>query len=251
VDPTVNEFEIQTQDADSQFASLLSMARGGSLEVTERHSRFLVSVASELGNFELYFSVQDVMQKQATVSTFWEHFHDCDFADTFAEEAIEFLAVHFLEFEQSFLTGLPVSVLGQIIERPSLHIESEDSLFQFVISQIESTPDYLPLLGLVRFDYLKKTHIDQFVLWSFEHFDDLEMAISLWRAIAKRLSARVDIDAPLSSRYRNLLCPREGSPLDGIIARLTRACGGNVHSRGIVMCLSQFLRPELSCEECC
>jgi hypothetical protein len=60
------------------------------------------------------------------------------------------------------------------------------------------------------------------------------MTHSLWRAIAKRLSKTLNDYQVVSSRYRNLFQPRDNFPLDGIVAELTRICGGNVHERGVV-----------------
>jgi hypothetical protein len=235
LDPTINEFVIETEDPEHQFASLLSLGRGESLAVPEPNLPFLASVASELGNCELYFSVHNVQQKAVTVSTFCEHFKDCDFVDNFSKEAIEFLAAHFFEFEQSFLTGLPIELLTQILGDESLTIESEDSLFEFVLSRLELNPSSATvLLEFVRFEFLTKSAIDKFVLWSFDHFHEMEITLSLWKAIAKRLSAQGNPSFPITSRYRNLFSLREGSPLDGIIAELTRAYGGNVHEREIV-----------------
>jgi hypothetical protein len=81
---------------------------------------------------------------------------------------------------------------------------------------------------------LTKSAIDEFIKWSFEHFDEFEMTISFWESITKRLSGTSNPDWRVSSRYHNQIRPREGFPLDGIISELTRIHGGNVHERGIV-----------------
>jgi hypothetical protein len=241
-DPTLNEITIETKDPEHQFESILSIGRGESIEVNESSIRFVASIASELGNFELYFSVHELIDRKVTgpVSEFCEHFKDWGFVGDFSDEAIDFLAVRFFEFEKSFQSGLPFSVLSRIFGHPSLRVESEDWLFEFIISQLESNPNpdsksnYIGLLEFVRFEYLTKTGIENFIEWSFVHFDDLEMRIPLWRSITKRLSGTATIDLPKSSRYARLFRVREDSRLDGIIADLTRRHGGNVHARGIV-----------------
>jgi hypothetical protein len=242
IDPTFNELEIETEDPDHQFESIVSIGRGGSIDIIESNSRFLASVASELGNFELYFSVHDLMQTNGTVSTFCEHFKDWGFTDHFSDDAIDFLAVHFWEFDKSFQSGLPISVLSQIFGHPSLRVESEDWLLDFIVSQIEWNPTFAVLLEFVRFDYLTKFGIDKFIAWSFDHFADFEMTTPLWRAITKRLSRTATADLPKSSRYPTLARVREDSLLDGIIAELTRIHGGNVHDREIVIVSASSIR---------
>jgi hypothetical protein len=232
----VTEIEIKTEDPAHQFESILSIGRGGSIEVNESNFRFVGSVAIELGNLELYFSVHELIDGKVTgpVSAFCEQFKDWVFTDDLSDEAIDFLAVRFFEFENSFRNSLPFSILSQILSHPSLRVESEDWLFEFIISQIESKSNYVGLLEFVRFEYLTRTRIDKFIEWSFVHFDELEMRIPLWLAITKRLSGTAIVDVAKSSRYARPSRVREGSPLDGIIAELTRRHGGNVHARGIV-----------------
>jgi hypothetical protein len=249
-DPTVSEFVIKTKDRDREFKSIISAGRGRSVVVTERTYRVLASVASELGNLELYFAIHNLIHPTVAISTFVEHFKDCEFVDHFPEEAIEFLSDHLFEFDKSFLAGLPISLLSQIFGHPSLRIESEDSLFDFVISQIESKGSHSGLLEFVRFEYLTKSTIERFVALSSTHFDELEMTRSLWQAIANRLSAVVTVAIPQLQRYPNAFRlgdqtggakqfrPQEGAPLDGIIAELTRTHGGNVLAQRIVGVLS-------------
>jgi hypothetical protein len=118
------------------------------------------------------------------------------------------------------------------------------------------------LLEFVRFEYLTKCGIDKFIEWSFEHFEDFKITIPVWRAITTRLSGTAQVALPNSSRYPKSSLPqsspptkpsektfrvREGFPLDGIIAELTRRHGGNVHERGIVDVSSSSVHSSASC----
>jgi hypothetical protein len=168
------------------------------------------------------------------MSKFCEDFKGYDFGSVLSEKVIEFLAVHFVELERSFQKGLSVSVLYQILGHPSLALESEDWLFEFIISQSESNQESVSLLEFVRFEFLRKSTIETFVMWSLEHFNELEFTISLWRAITNRLSEGDNTSRPISRRYAAVFLPQTGAPLDGVIADLTRKHGGNVHERDIV-----------------
>jgi hypothetical protein len=57
LDPTMNEFVIETEDPGHDFETFLRLGRGLEVEVNERNRRFLLSVSSELGNCELYSSL--------------------------------------------------------------------------------------------------------------------------------------------------------------------------------------------------
>jgi hypothetical protein len=80
----------------------------------------------------------------------------------------------------------------------------------------------------------------EFVSWSCQNLDQIEFSISLWQALCCRLS--LDITALPSSvakfrttRFRSVCFPPTSTAsLDGIIAHLTRECGGNVSELGIV-----------------
>jgi hypothetical protein len=124
--------------------------------------------------------------------------------------------------------------VSQILNHPSHRLKTEDCLFEFVISQIKSNRSFVQVLEFIRFEFLTKSAIDDFIKWSFEHFDELEMTISLWESITKRLSGTVNPDCSNSLRYGNQIRRREGFPLVGIISKLTRMHGGNVHERGII-----------------
>jgi hypothetical protein len=234
-DPTMNEFVIETEDCEDEFGAFLSIGRGESVEVDEGNLRFLFSVARELGNFELSFSLQEVLQTTVPISGFAEHFKSLELGEDLSESAIEFLSIHFFEFEKSFLKYLPISVLCGILSHRSLRVESEDWLVKFIMSEIDSIGNAVLLLEFVRFEFLKKSTIDSFIDWSFDHFDDLDLTISLWRSLTRRLSEGLKVGSCPTERWvGKRFDPVEGSGLDGIIAHLSRKHGGNVHVGGIV-----------------
>jgi hypothetical protein len=231
----MNEFVIETEDVEHDFETFLGLGRGVEVEVNERNRRFLLSVASELGNCEVYFALWASLQTNVTVCKFCEDFECAEIGAMFSEKAIEFLAVHFFELDRSFQNDLSFSVLYQILGHPSLALETEDSLLEFIISQSESNRESVSLLEFVRFEFLRQSTIKKFVGWSLEHFSELDITISLWRTITNRLSEGDSAVRPLSRRYPTGFHPWNGSPLDGIITYLTRRYGGNVDERGIVI----------------
>jgi hypothetical protein len=110
------------------------------------------------------------VQKTVTVSTFCGLFTSSETDESFWEKGMEFLASHGCELSQTFLCDLPISVLSRILEHASLTLKSEDSLYDFAISQIDSRPDSIGLLAYVRFEFLTTATMAQFGTWSCGQF---------------------------------------------------------------------------------
>jgi hypothetical protein len=76
VDVTVNEINIEVEDVNTEFCSLLSLRFGSSLSVTDDNCLFLLSIAREMNNWELCFSVHDVSEEHLIISEFCQQFED-------------------------------------------------------------------------------------------------------------------------------------------------------------------------------
>jgi hypothetical protein len=241
-DPSFCEFEIKTADRCGEFGDFLSLGRSGSVSVTSENIDFFVSIAGELENSELYLLLRGSVGDSATVSSFWDRFQDSGFFESplISSDVISFIASHFCDFDRSFLRRLPISTLILVLSHESLTIASEDLLYDFVISlfDVESTNDgsAVALLELIRYEYLSASTIRAFVEWISSHFEVIGNSVGLWRALSVRLSLSVSVSPSLvNSRFRILAFhPSADGSLDGIIAYLSRECGGNVHERGIV-----------------
>jgi hypothetical protein len=173
-------------------------------------------------------------------------FSDWNSFDCLSDRAADFLASHLLEIPSLFLQTLPTSVVAQILSRDCLQIESEDSLLDIILSRLERDGNGEELLEFVRFEFLASNGIDRFISWSCEHFDSLHVTISVWKCVTKRLSLNVTpgyVDSRLPARS---FVPTPGSPLNGIIAFLTKEHGGNVEDRGIVSISSSSVSGRLS-----
>jgi hypothetical protein len=159
-EPSLSEFVIATPDSGQHFGEILSAGRGASLSVTEVNRPFLVSVAAELENVELYWLLNDPAKDGATVSEFCERFCESAFPETATTQSIEFIASHFFEMDQSFLAALPLSTLDRVLSDAGVLLESEDHLCEIVLmrlkteseSESESGSASVGLLGHVRFE---------------------------------------------------------------------------------------------------
>jgi hypothetical protein len=146
---------------------------------------------------------------------------------------------HFYEMKDpaTAMKSLTFSMISDIVSHPSLKVVSEDSLYDFIVSKTEDDQSFLLLLEFVRFEYLSTSKFRAFIelmLTSFDYFNS-----SLWLSLRSRLSLPV---SPETSNDRLFVAkspaaefaPSSSSCLNGIIAHLTRRCGGNVHDRNVV-----------------
>jgi hypothetical protein len=237
-DPSVCELALGTSDSAGQFGDLISLGRGCDISLTSGNRSFLISIAAELENFELYWSIQ--REFDTNISSFCSEFETLTGFDFAPDWMISFVASHFFEIDRDFLIRLPISTFEQVISHESLQITSEDSFYEFVISRIECAADSVCLLCEVRFEYLSCESIASFETWSIEHFEDISASLRLWRAICVRLSLSVSPSIPNSRSIPKsrpvgrVFSPSTDGSLDGIISHLSHEHGGNVHDRGIV-----------------
>jgi hypothetical protein len=189
-----------------------------------------VAVAKCLGNQELSEQLMEFARGtgQLASSTVRERLSVAEFLDVSPLPEIEYLASHFYEVDVNVLKGLSHSCLSEVLESDKLHLRSEDSLLDSILALGR---DYFEFLGSVRSEYLSVSGIDRLLnAVSIEEVDH-----ALWASLCRRLRLFVAPPSIPESRFRfpefNLDSSR---PFDGIISSLTRECGGNVHTRGVV-----------------
>jgi hypothetical protein len=128
--------------------------------LNEKNSSFVLSIASELWNWELYFSVIEKLNKNLKASDFIAEFPDLELIDPGSEQVVDFLASHFFEFDSSALREVPISTLSAILSHPSLQLENEDALYDLIRSHSDSTAALSELLGFVRIDFLTEQSLE-------------------------------------------------------------------------------------------
>jgi hypothetical protein len=127
-----------------------------------------------------------------------------------------------------------------ILGHGSLRLESEGSLYNFINEVIETNRGMFGLLEFVRWEYCSPDVLNDFFDILSEH--SYEINASIWASLCARLimSDKTRKQFPPSMKKGKLRLPsgRETDEMcdipDGIIAHLTRECGGNVHDRQIV-----------------
>jgi hypothetical protein len=139
------------------------------------------------------------------------------------------LASHFYELEESLLKAIGHSALSKVLHSDKLRIASEDSLLDSIV---EFGTDHFDLLGCLHTEYLSQTGM----LRLLDSISREEMNDELWASLCHRLLLFVPSKKLPKSRFLGPEFALDSSaPFKGIIAHLTAECGGNVHSRGIVV----------------
>jgi hypothetical protein len=122
-----------------------------------------------------------------------------------------------------------------ILNDKSLVAPSEDWLYRCISRRIEANLSSASLFEFICFEFLSVSSIEHFIDWSLRHSIDISGGI--WRGLCARLS--IDVREFVTPRFSHFLgrvvCNFDRArPLDGIVAYLTRQCGGNVADSGIV-----------------
>jgi hypothetical protein len=234
-DPTLNEMAINTVDDQQVFGDFLLLGKGCDLVVTASNYLFFVSLCRELGNGELYLALINHFEEGLNLSNVLERLSSRELffgSDSSSFPELDFLASHFHELKDSFLSSLDADHIHSILSNPSLRITSEDDLYRFIVSRLGEDRDCSSLLSFVRFEFLSVSSIEHFLSIEFDSFTLLSR--SVWNQLCRRLILSVSPSSPNDRLIGRHFVWTETAPFEGIISHLTSKHGGNVHDRGIV-----------------
>jgi hypothetical protein len=239
VDNTFDEYEIEIEDPDGHFEGFLSLGSGSTIKITESNRLTILSVSGELWNSELYECICPSASSSLTMSSAVDRISFFARMRGNISNEVSFIASHFHELNDpsDSLRSLPFSAIYEILSDNSLKIKSEDLLYDFILSRAEDDCEYSGLLEQIRFEYLSAPKFNEFlnlISQSFEYMNH-----SVWSSLRSRLSFPV---SPETSNDRVLMtgsgsrdfAPASSSSLNGIIAYLTRRCGGNVQDHDVI-----------------
>jgi hypothetical protein len=241
-DPTMSELILEVEDGDALFGSVLEAAKGGSIAVDSAHQRTFVAICDAIWNSELCESVSGQLCDRVTMENAVDRlrFLSATRCDISAE--LEFIASHFGDFlrRPDALKALPFPTIYEIIGHRSLRLDSEDSLYDFIRTCTETALDMFSLLKFVRFECCSTDVMNDLFDVHSEHF--CEITAPMWAGIRARLllpNKAWKQFPPVVKKGRQFDVP------DGIIAHLTRECGGNVHDCSVVAVTSGSFEKEI------
>jgi hypothetical protein len=153
---------IGISDPQGQFGDFVSLGCGSEIKLTSANRSFLLSIAGALENYEVYFLICGDFDDEMSVSQFCMDLRDFEGIESESDRVIPFIDSPLFEIEREFLIRLPISTLEQILSHNSLRIDSENSLYDFVISILDSCSDSV-FLEQIRFTELDSERIDRFI----------------------------------------------------------------------------------------
>jgi hypothetical protein len=235
-DSTLRELVIPIPHSGSVFEQILRLGTGDSLSVDSGEVGTFLSLCEALENTELRALIRRhfVEPESLTVENMCDVLRARLSAREDFSEALTFLSSHLSLLSDDAIDSLTDTELGLILRDESLVAPSEDWLYGCISRRFESDLGSASLLEFLHFEFLSISSIEQFIEWSLRN--SIDSLGGVWRALSGRLLIDVcEFVKPRFSPQRGVVCNFEtGRPLDGIIAHLTRRCGGNAADRGVV-----------------
>ena len=143
------------------------------------------------------------------------------------------VASHFHEIKKDVLNALDLEVVGLLLSSSSLKIEDEDSLYEYIKARTENDIRFSSLFEFVYFEYLSLDRVKDFCSFASDYFLD-NINGGIWSRICGRLIHTTGLEkSSRSIRWKEIECPLQATPLNGIIAHLTRKYG-NLQTNGLV-----------------
>jgi hypothetical protein len=240
IDATISELRLEVDDRDELFGSVLQAAKGNSIAVDSDHRGTLEAICATLWNSELCKSVYLELGGEVTVKSVTDPLQFLSGSRSNPSTELEFIASHFYDFlyRRDRLKALSFSMIYEILGHGSLRIDSEDGRSDFISESIETDAEMFGLLEFVRLEFCSTEVMNNFLDLLSERFGEINA--SVWAGLHARL-VLADMNwkqFPPSAKKRkakNLWGTKVDVDVpDGIIARLTRECGGNVHDEQVV-----------------
>ena len=228
------------------------------------NARFLEACARELENDELLGRIVGFQPDREDVSlsnvvdrlrTKREFHSDC-------KNELDFLASHFFEAGLDVVRRLSVSDLELVLTNPLLKLESEDQLYDTIVSLSSEHGESLlvllryvefaflsePKLGeflerYVEFAFLSEPKLGEFLERVFPCFVDSSVWLSVCECLRRFCGSKAKEDlmktaryqsAPVSSSFGFETFSSANGAFNGIVQHLRGECGGNPHEKGMI-----------------
>ena len=250
-DPLCYEYTFKNSGLFDIFESVVSRLQSGQpLRVEKSNFPELLRLSHELDNSELLSSLLELIKPESLtleeVIVLLKAAMDVGTAFSAQFDRFRnFLASHFYDIQKEILDNLDLETTQVLLSSPSLKILDEDSLYEFVRSRSEKDERFSSLFEFVYFEYVSDEHIDGFVSFVSE-----KLLGNISAGIWARIGSRLKVKNAKNERNPRVFIPPEreitydqSKPFNGIIAHLTRECGGNVHERGIVRVMASSVGP--------
>jgi hypothetical protein len=210
----------------------LRLGVGDAIWVNDDNRPFLLSLAREFENTELYELLLKTGGSARAVGRLSVAMSDPQFFELVHQSTIDLIAENFGCFGRFTLNQIPLPALAQILSSDHLRIPSEDWLYVFVGDKVSMDPQNFELFRFVLFEHLSAVAGAHFVDFARDYLGFFQHVPQLWDAIGERLAlpVRPDTNNPHCPDRRHALPPAHP---DDILFALKQRNGGKLED-GIV-----------------
>ena len=229
--PKASTLVVRTPDEEQMFALLIRFVKTGTLDVsgTWVNVNKLLELAEELECREVrgFLICYMFAKERITSENVFARIVAKKDKDASIEDEVEFLAVNFNEAvvrcpkNAARFFGMK-DVAGAVVQHRLFLLECHDDFVELLLREKHSDKMLLQYVDFVR---LKVETMKKFV----SEFRISDMTPEIWMKVTERLAKGMN-EVTRGKKFEF----NSGRPLDGIIAHLTRMCGGNVHLKGLV-----------------
>lgn len=208
-DPTVDRFALKTKKSSRCSELMSSLLSGKRVTVTGDMISIFYSIALELGNEELFASIEEDLSLSNALDIVQTKYVN----SLNIEQEIEFIASHFCEL-QNEIHNVDITIIESILESEHLVVKSEHDLFLFICDLISSNGDqYRILLSHLHLEYLDVEDVS-FVL---SFIDDNNIG-SFLQSICHRLLCPIIAPKRETNKGKIVNVPYKSDSTEGIIS---------------------------------
>lgn len=231
-DSSIDVLHVLPNESCRHFELLERLWNGDSIIINGDNFESLSKLSEELENSELHSILVNYMfiSEEISLKNCIQRLNQKTNLNLDFKEELEFLSSNFSEFEISALSVLSLNHLEMILTHGELKIESENSLFDFILDRFSSDESYSTLFKYIRFEYLDAEHIDLFFNCVYPDYIDSV----LWESITNFIKNCIQKSPPRRNISKGTFEYKTEGPFNGIISHLRQECNGNPHTKGIM-----------------
>lgn len=232
-DPFIDKFEININDETHQFTKIINLHKGNPLILSELDAEYFTLIGNKLGNEEIInegkriqsernnFTKENVLQIMQNKAKY----------DMNYDEELKYVASNFWDFNKDDLKSIDINLLEKIISSKYIKVESESSLFHFVLDVLQNNENAAKiLLNYIHYEYLPRSDIAQFL----KIIKPEDLTGPIWASLCSRLVNSSD-ESTINSKSAEMYIPIDSKdPLNGIFTALASKNEGNIHLKKIV-----------------
>ena len=184
------------------FKFILKLAYGEQIKIDETNIEEINALGSKLGNNEILSfcdqtNLKNLLKQKVSQSNVISILNAKKKIGMNIKYEVEFIAANFYAMDLKSLEELHCNEIEQIISHPSLVLESESQLFNFISRLVQTKGQfYSNLFGYCHFEYLSQEEMERFIVINGNSITD-----KIWNAVTKRLLLPLQISSDGNKRF--------------------------------------------------